>query len=89
MRSIRIGIPSGKIKMVMFEGTEDEEAFEVKSLQRGTPYIVAYGVKYYLSKEEIQMAKKLLQLKLKWNDNFTINYKAGTISVSAFILYIG
>ena len=64
MRSIRMGFPSGKVKMVMFEGTEDEEAFEVKSLQRGTPYIVAYGIKYYLSKEEIQMVKKLLQLKL-------------------------
>lgn len=65
MRSIRIGIPSGKIKMVMFEGTEDEETFEVKSLKRGTPYIVAYGTKYYLSKEEIQMVKKLLQLKVE------------------------
>lgn len=65
MRSIRIGIPSGKVKMVMFEGTEDEEAFEVKSLKRGTPYIVAYGTKYYLNKEEIRMIKKLLQLKLK------------------------
>ena len=65
MRSIRMGFPSGKVKMVMFEGTEDEEAFEVKSLQRGTPYILAYGTKYYLSNEEIQMAKKLLQLKLK------------------------
>ena len=25
MRSIRIGIPSGKVRMDMFEGTEDEE----------------------------------------------------------------
>ena len=64
MRSIKVGIPSGEVKMVMFEGTEDEEAFKVKSLKRGTPYIIAYGIKYYLSEEEIQMVKKLLQLEL-------------------------
>ena len=87
MRSIRIGIPSSKVKMVMFEGTEDEEAFEVKSLQRGTPYIVAYGTKYYLSNEEIQMAKKLLQLKLKWNDNFTIIYKSWYNFCISFLYY--
>lgn len=62
MRSIRIGVQSGKLKMVLFEGTEDEEAFEIKSLKRGTPYVTAYGTKYYLSDEEIQAAKKLLQL---------------------------
>lgn len=62
MRSIRVGIPSGKIKMVMFEGTEDEESYVVKSLKRGTPYIVACGTKYYLSKEETDAAKKLLKL---------------------------
>lgn len=62
MRSIKMGVPSGKIKIVMFEGTEDEEAFEVRSLKRGKPYVVAYGNKYYLSYEEIQAIKKLLQL---------------------------
>lgn len=61
MRSIRMGIPSGKLKMVLFEGTEDEEAFEIKSLKR-TPYVNAYGTKYYLSDEEIQAVKKLLQM---------------------------
>lgn len=54
MRKIRVGIPSGKAKMVMFEGTEDEESFEIKSLKRGTPYIMAYGVKYELTEEEIE-----------------------------------
>ena len=54
MRSIRVGVPSGKAKMVMWEGTEDEESFEIKSLQRGTPYVIAYGVKYELTEEEIK-----------------------------------
>lgn len=62
MRSIRIGVPSGKLKMTLFEGTEDEETFEIKSLRRGVPYVTAYGTKYYLTNEEIQAAKKLLQL---------------------------
>ena len=59
MRSIRIGVPSGKVKMIMWEGTEDEEIFEVKSLKRGTPYINAYGIKYELTQEEINYIKKL------------------------------
>ena len=62
MRNIRIGVPSGKLKMTLFEGTEDEETFEIKSLKRGVPYVTAYGTKYYLSNEEIQVVKKLLQL---------------------------
>ncbi len=62
MRSISAEFPNGKIKMRMFEGTEDEEAFEIKSLKRGIPYIVAYGIKYYLSKEETKVVKQLLQL---------------------------
>lgn len=57
MRSIRISVPSGKAKMVMWEGTEDEQAFEIKSLKRGTPYIIAYGVKYELTAEEISQLK--------------------------------
>ena len=62
MRSIKISVPSGKVKMIMWEGTEDEEAFEVKSLKRGTPYIMAYGVKYELTNEEINHIKDLQNL---------------------------
>lgn len=62
MRSIKISVPSGKVKMIMWEGTEDEEAFEVKSLKRGTPYIMAYGVKYELTEEEIKHIKDLQNL---------------------------
>ncbi|MBQ8279530.1 MAG: hypothetical protein IJZ23_06785 [Roseburia sp.] len=53
MRKIRVGVPSGKAKMVMWEGTEDEESFEIKSLKRGTPYVMAYGIKYELTEEEV------------------------------------
>lgn len=54
MRSIRISIPSGKAKMTLWENTEDEETFEIKSLKRGTPYVMAYGIKYELTEEEIK-----------------------------------
>ncbi len=59
MRSIRIGVPSGKAKLVLFEGTEEEEAFEIKSLKRGIPYVIAYGIKYELSDEEINCLKSM------------------------------
>ena len=59
MRSIKISVPSGKVKMIMWEDTEDEEEFEVKSLKRGTPYIKAYGVKYELTEDEIAYVKSL------------------------------
>lgn len=32
MRNIRVSFPSGTVKMVLWEGTEDEKAFPVKSL---------------------------------------------------------
>ena len=50
MRNIRIGVPSGKSKLVLWEGTEDENSFVIKSLNRGTPYVIAYGVKYELKR---------------------------------------
>lgn len=53
MRSIRVGVPSGKAKMVMWEGTEDEESFEIKASKSGAPYVMAYGAKYELTEEEI------------------------------------
>ena len=54
MRSIKIGVPSGKAKMTLWENTEDEETFEIKSLKRGIPYVMAYGKKYELTEEEIK-----------------------------------
>lgn len=59
MSSISIGIPSGKLKMALFEGTEDERYFDIKSLKRGIPYVLAYGVKYELTKDEIKYLRVL------------------------------
>ena len=62
MRSIRISVPSGKVKMVLWEGTEDENSFEIKSLKRGTPYVIAYGVKYELTEDEIKNLRVMQKL---------------------------
>ena len=54
MRNIRITIPTGKAKMTLWEGTEDEESFEIKSTKRNIPYVIAYGIKYELTEDEIK-----------------------------------
>lgn len=62
MRSIRIGVPSGKAKMTLWENTEDEEIFDIKSLKRGIPYVMAYGIKYELTEEEIKYLRNMQQI---------------------------
>lgn len=63
MRPISIGFPSGKITMILWEDTEDEEAFPVRCAKRGNPYVEAYGVKYELTKEETNFIKGVLATK--------------------------
>ena len=65
MRHISIGFPSGKVKMTLWEDTEDEQSFPVKSLKRGKPYVIAYGVKYELTEEEANFIRTFLNGKLK------------------------
>lgn len=62
MRAISIGFPSKKVYMYLWEDTADEEKFEVKSLKRGKPYVLAYGIKYYLTDEEIRFVKNVLHI---------------------------
>lgn len=62
MRPISVGFPSRKVKMTLWEGTEDEESFEVKSLFRGKPYVKAYNIKHYLTDEEARFAKSVLRI---------------------------
>ena len=58
MRDIKLIVRSRTIKMRLFKGTEDDQFFEVKSLKRGKPYVLAYGIKYYLTDEEAKIAKQ-------------------------------
>ena len=63
MRPISIGFPSSKVKMILWEGTDDEESFPVKSVRRGKPYVQAYGVKYELTEEETRFIRAVLAKK--------------------------
>ena len=53
MRSVRKRMPSGTLMLVLWEGTEDEEAFKIRGLN-SNPYVIAYGVRYNLTSEEIK-----------------------------------
>lgn len=53
MRTIKIGIPTETLKLVLWEGTEDEKAFKIRSINN-KPYVLAYGVRYNLTSEEIK-----------------------------------
>lgn len=61
MRPIRIGFPSGICKLVLWEGTEDEEAFVIKA-PKTKPYVEAYGKKYLLTKEEKAALDKMSKI---------------------------
>ena len=58
-RPISVGFPSGRIKMALWDGTEDEESFFVHGLKTKTPYVKAYGVVYYLTEDETKTALQL------------------------------
>lgn len=53
MRIIKIGMPSGTLELVPWEDTEDERAFKIRSLNN-KQYILAYGIRYNLTQEEIK-----------------------------------
>ena len=61
MRSIRIGFPSGKCKLVLWEGTEDECAYPIKA-PKTKPYVEACGKKYFLTSEEKAQLDKLSKI---------------------------
>ena len=46
MRSIRISVPSGKVKVVLWECTEDEATFPIRAIGSRKTYIIAYGIRY-------------------------------------------
>lgn len=56
MRPISIGLPSGEVKLTLWDGTEDEQSFKVMFPKNGRPYVKAYGRKYELTDKEIQVA---------------------------------
>lgn len=64
-RPISVGFPSGIVKLTLWADTDEEESFPVKSLKRGTPYVMAYGIKYELTEEEARFARQVLGIVVK------------------------
>lgn len=60
MRPISISFPSGQVKMTLWAGTTDEESFPVRCVNRGKPYVMAYGIKYELTEEETNFMRNVL-----------------------------
>ena len=58
MRTITV-YSNGSVKLTLWAGTDDEEMFAVKCLKRGNPYVLAYGVKHYLTEQETRIARQL------------------------------
>lgn len=54
-----MGYPSGKLKLALWQDTDYEEIFDIHFPKNKTPYVKAYGIKYELTQEEIEMCKKL------------------------------
>ncbi len=58
-RTIVMGYPSGKLKITLWGGTEDEQTFPIIGAQTDHPYCRAYGIRYDLTKQEIVNMKAL------------------------------
>lgn len=62
MRSVAIGVPSGTIKLTLWEGTEDERSFPVCFPKNGRPFVKAFGTKYELTDKEAEIATQFKRL---------------------------
>ena len=62
IRPISIGVPFGKPKMTLWVGTEDEQSFLIRDISSQRPYVNAYGIKYYLTEEEVKALHQLCRL---------------------------
>lgn len=65
-RYITVGFPSGKVKLTLWAGTEDEESFPVKGLRNCCkPFVMAYGIRYELTEDEVRFARASLGINVK------------------------
>lgn len=62
MRQIRLGFPSKKYKLVLFENTEDEVVSTIYKIDSDQPYAKVNNTKYYLTKDEIEHLRKMQHL---------------------------
>lgn len=59
MRPINMGFPSGKMTLVLYSGTEDEEKTPIYGIRTDRPYVRINGRRDYLSADEIGLLRRL------------------------------
>lgn len=57
-RRLSVNLEDGSFTLYLWCGTEDEEGFKVRATKT-KPYVMAYGVRYDLTKKEQQDMKSL------------------------------
>ena len=59
MRPISIGFPSGKMTLVLYSGTEDEEKVPIYGVKTDRPYVRINGQRDYLTDDEVILLRRL------------------------------
>jgi len=59
MRSILMSVPSGKLSLILWEGTLREKACGIRGLHTKKPYVIAYGITYHLTEAEARLARQM------------------------------
>ena len=60
IRQIGMGVPSGTMRLLLYEGTEDECWRRIYGIN-DRPYVKDGGIKYYLTTEEVAAMRQLKQ----------------------------
>jgi len=61
LRPISVGYPSMTAKLTLWAGTENEEKFTIKGINK-KPYVKAYGIRYELTPQEVRMMHNMMDI---------------------------
>ena len=62
MRPINVSFPSGKMTLVLYAGTEDEEKTRIYGAKTDHPYVRINGRRDYLTDQEVYLLRKLRRI---------------------------
>ena len=62
MRPINVSFPSGKMTLVIYSGTEDEEKTPIYGIRTDRPYVRINGQRDYLTDQEVYLLRKLRRI---------------------------
>lgn len=58
-RYVTVSVFTGRPYLMLWANTEDQEEFPIKAIKTN-PYVKAYGVRYDLTKKEIEQMNKMI-----------------------------